>query len=151
MQLVHFNPHFSNTSKIQFRWIFVSIFISSVLMMIPIIVEGEHDGKFGKPFYICMTPILPSVLIVVFSALLYRKIKKIQDDNKALNEGDFATKETLKDVMYRAKVIMGISAVLVSSLVIYSFQHLSNVSIHGPGLWEYLYLTNSDSHYLIQI
>ena len=100
-------------------------------MMIPLIVEEEHDGKFGKPFYICMSTILPSVLIVVVSALLYRKIKKIQDDNKALNEGDFATKETLKDVMYRAKVIMGISAVLVSSLVIYSFQHLSNVSIQG--------------------
>ena len=96
-------------------------------MMIPIIHEKQPAGKIGKPFYICMSTILPSVLLVVFNALIGTTIKKIE---KAINENDFITNESLKDVKFRAKFIMGISAVLVASLVTYSFQHVSNVSTY---------------------
>ena len=94
-------------------------------MAIPAIVEKNPYGKVGKPLYFCMVIILPIVVLLVFGALVYRKIKEVQDENMALNEDDLATNETLKDVNFRAKILLGISAVTISSLIIYSIHFVS--------------------------
>ena len=96
-------------------------------MAIPAIVEKNPYGKVGKPLYFCMVIILPIVVLLVFGALVYRKIKEVQDENMALNEDDFATNETLKDIDFRANIILGMSGVTISSLIIYSTQFVSSI------------------------
>ena len=96
-------------------------------MVIPIIAEENPRGTFGKPFYICMLTILPIVVLLVFGTLVYRKIKELQKENMALNEDDVAINETLKDIKYRAKVLLGISAVTISMIIIYSMQFVSSI------------------------
>ena len=109
-------------------------------MVIPTIVEERPFGKFGKPFYICMLTILPIVVLVVFGALVYRKIKEVQDQHMALNEDDFATNETLKDIDFRANIILGMSGVTISSLIIYSTQFVSSILFQLTLLMKIVYI-----------
>ena len=120
---------FSNTSKLPIRWIFALLILTSFLVVIPIIVEETPNGAFGEPFYICVSTVLPSVTLLVFNVLLYRKIKKLQD---GCNEDDFANKETLCDVKLRAKIILAISVCWVASLVLVSLRYVS-ILIITPG------------------
>ena len=90
-------------------------------MLIPIITKAELAKKIGYWFYVSMLTILPSIFLPIFGIFLYRQIiatRSLLQDNAVANE-------TLKDAKVRARIILGISAVCVTSLLIYSSQLVS--------------------------
>jgi len=70
-----------------------------------------------------------------------------------LNEEDFATNETLKDIDIRAKIILGISAVCIASLFIYSIQFMMPEETPEAKIVQYfgilIYVINSSSNFFI--
>ena len=137
---------FSDTSKFDKRLIFGSVFIISCLLPMPMLIPSVFIVEYSKEmginpqsvslvslkkmmaifrvghwFYISVLTILPSIILPVFGILLYRQIKATQvflQDNVVANE-------TLKGAKVRAKIIVGISAVCVTSLLIYSLKLVS--------------------------
>ena len=90
-------------------------------MLIPLIAKAELAFNIGYWFYVSMLTILPSIFLPIFGIFLYRQIiatRSLLQDNAVANE-------TLKDAKVRARIILGISAVCVTSSLIYSSQLVS--------------------------